>query len=454
MPADPRRPAPPTPGGDQKINATTLSAVVAVAIGVIAGVASGLNWLSSRDSRDIATSQLAAGAPGVRRAATGGTVPPPAVASSEAPSAQANEDTASVRHEETPREPAKPEEPAADTGESSIEELVSRAVDAVAVVETPTSRGTAFFVAPDTLLTNVHVVGPNASVRLKRTDGRISDARVVALQTAVDIAVLKVAPPDSNPTVLPLGSGERARVGQDVVAIGSALGTLQNTVTRGIVSALRRSGDAVLVQTDAAVNPGNSGGPLLDRHGRVIGITTMGYVERQGLNFAVAIEHARPLIEGRLSATSPRVPPAASNAARAALPAAGADVPGLSPAIASETDQARREGLQAYERTLVLAAREADALDDYWQRYRASCHVAAPASRGSHEWFALLDASSVAGTAAPACADWLGEIRQQAGRIDAAVQQAEERARRADVFPGARRDSRRRHRLDFDGWDR
>ena len=66
-----------------------------------------------------------------------------------------------------------------------------------------------------------------------------------------------------------------------------------------IVSAIRQTGEATLVQTDAAVNPGNSGGPLLDRAGTVIGITTMGYTDRQGLNFAVGIEHAGPLLEGR-----------------------------------------------------------------------------------------------------------------------------------------------------------
>src|SRR5207237_3250742 len=91
------------------------------------------------------------------------------------------------------------------------------------------------------------------------------------------------------------------RVGQEVIAIGSPLGTLQNTVTRGIVSAIRETGNATLVQTDAAINPGNSGGPLIDRNGAAIGITTMGYMQRQGLNFAVAIDHARALLEGRVA---------------------------------------------------------------------------------------------------------------------------------------------------------
>src|SRR4029077_9491745 len=73
-----------------------------------------------------------------------------------------------------------------------------------------------------------------------------------------------------------------------------------NTVTRGIVSALRQVGEVTLVQTDAAINPGNSGGPLVDRSGKVIGITTMGVrsAVAQGLSFAIAIDHAIELLQG------------------------------------------------------------------------------------------------------------------------------------------------------------
>ena len=79
----------------------------------------------------------------------------------------------------------------------------------------------------------------------------------------------------------PDGQRALAKPGQEIIVIGSALGTLQNSVSRGIVSGLRNSGGATLVQTDAAANPGNSGGPMLDRSGAVIGITTMGYTERR-----------------------------------------------------------------------------------------------------------------------------------------------------------------------------
>ncbi len=99
--------------------------------------------------------------------------------------------------------------------------------------------------------------------------------------------------------MIPLGSARTLRPGQEVMAIGSALGMLQNSVTRGVVSGVRESRGATLVQTDTAANPGNSGGPLMDRNGTAIGIITLGITGRQGLNFAVAIDHARDILDGR-----------------------------------------------------------------------------------------------------------------------------------------------------------
>ena len=88
------------------------------------------------------------------------------------------------------------------------------------------------------------------------------------------------------------------------MAIGSPLGLLQNSATRGIVSAIRQLGAVTVIQTDAATNPGNSGGPLLDRQGDVIGITTMGVKEAQGLSFAVASDHAQQVLDGKRSTST------------------------------------------------------------------------------------------------------------------------------------------------------
>ena len=124
-------------------------------------------------------------------------------------------------------------------------------------------------------MTNAHVVGSNSSVTIRRTDGRTAPARVEATAPEFDIAIMRIRNPDPHQPTLTMGSGVNARAGQEIIALGTPLG-LQNTVTRGIVSAVREVGGVTLVQTDAAINPGNSGGPLLDRAGSVIGIATMG----------------------------------------------------------------------------------------------------------------------------------------------------------------------------------
>ena len=109
-------------------------------------------------------------------------------------------------------------------------------------VETSNATGSGFFVAPDTLLTNAHVVGGNSSVTIRRSGGTTSTARVTATSLNFDVAVLKISDPAPGQATLLLGSALTVRPGQEVIAIGSALGMLQNTVTRGIVSALRQVG--------------------------------------------------------------------------------------------------------------------------------------------------------------------------------------------------------------------
>jgi S1-C subfamily serine protease len=123
----------------------------------------------------------------------------------------------------------------------------------------------------------------------------------------VDLATLRPAPGSEGTTVLELSSIARVRPGQEVIAIGSALGVLQNTITRGIVSALRNDAGIMLIQTDAAINPGNSGGPLLDRSGRVVGVNTMRSSTGASIGFAVAADHARTLVDTP-AGTTPALP--------------------------------------------------------------------------------------------------------------------------------------------------
>jgi S1-C subfamily serine protease len=324
---------------------------------------------------------------------------------------------------------------------SALEEVVSRVMPAVVLVETSEGRGSAFFVSPDTLVTNVHVVGRNSSVTLKRLGGAATVAMVAARSPEFDLAVLKVAAPQPNQPTIALGSAQQLRVGQDVIAIGSALGTLQNTVTRGIVSGLRRTGSALLVQTDAAVNPGNSGGPLLDRDGVAIGVTTMGYTDRQGLNFAVAADHARNVLEGR-----PSPPPPAG--------AASGLVPQLSPAVPSDAERARLEGTRAYEDALTQLARRADSLDRYWQRFREDCYQGAIVGNFDRPWFALFDGRAMQGKVPSGCSNAFSDLTREARDIREAIATAEAAAHRAGVYPGVRREGRRRVRLDHPDFDR
>ncbi len=326
---------------------------------------------------------------------------------------------------------------------ASLEEVVARALPAVVLVETAEGRGSAFFVAPDTLLINVHVVGNNSVVTIKRPGGRTSTARVDRRAPQVDLAVLKVSAADASEPFLSLASAISLRPGQEVIAIGSALGTLQNTVTRGIVSGLRESGGATLVQTDAAVNPGNSGGPLLNRDGQVIGITTMGYPDRQGLNFAVAADHAKGLL-----ASDPASPP------RPAAPAATTAVQGLLPAAQSASERTRAQGTRAYQDAIAAAARRAQNIDDNWARFRTSCYSSALPGGFDREWFVLYEPQGLPAPVAPACTAFFSDLRQDVSAVRDEILRADETARQAGVFPGVRRDTRRAQRLDYPGWDR
>src|SRR4029077_14785191 len=169
---------------------------------------------------------------------------------------------------------------------ASLEDLVARISPAVVAIETSTGRGSGFFVQPDTIVTNARVAGSDSSLRSRLVSGSTLTARVEKVAADLDLAVLKLAPSSDRPTVS-LGAIGNVRSGEDVIAIGSSLGVFQNSVTRGIVSGVRKTGSVVLIQTDAAINPGNSGGPLLDRNGTVIGINTMSIRTAQGISFAV-----------------------------------------------------------------------------------------------------------------------------------------------------------------------
>ncbi len=161
--------------------------------------------------------------------------------------------------------------------------------------------GSGFIISSDGLVaTNKHVVSDeSASYTVMTNDGKKFDAKVLAIDPVNDVAILKIDA--ANLPVLDLGDSANLKIGQTVIAIGNSLGEFRNTVSKGIISGLKRNvtagsglGDSEnlseVIQTDAAINPGNSGGPLLDINGKVIGVNVAMAEGAQNVGFALPID--------------------------------------------------------------------------------------------------------------------------------------------------------------------
>lgn len=180
-------------------------------------------------------------------------------------------------------------------------------------IEQTQSSGTGFIVTADGLvITNKHVVSDtSATYSVFTSDGKEYKAQVKATDPNFDIAFIKIDA--KNLTPVELADSDKIQVGEKVVAIGNALGQYQNTVTAGVVSAVGRAieaGDSStgsteslenMIQTDAAINSGNSGGPLINIDGQVIGINTAVDQQGQGIGFAIPINLAKTAISSVLS---------------------------------------------------------------------------------------------------------------------------------------------------------
>jgi S1-C subfamily serine protease len=186
-----------------------------------------------------------------------------------------------------------------------------RALESVVTITTGGSQGSGFaYGAPGRYVTNAHVVGDARTVRLTTTDRRVTAGTVLVRDARADIAIvsapLRLAPLAPRPSL--------PAVGDDVFALGSPLG-LTGSLSKGVVSAVgRRESFGEAIQTDAAVNPGNSGGPLVDAGGRVVGIATARARDAEGITFAIPIatvararNSSLPLVTS--VATSPRALP-------------------------------------------------------------------------------------------------------------------------------------------------
>jgi S1-C subfamily serine protease len=352
-------------------------------------------------------------------------------------------DAAANAREADPAKPAEtpeatPAPPAAAPLSASTEEMVDRVMPAVVLIQATGGRGSGFFVRHDTVITNVHVVENDGYVTLRRMDGTTLNARVETRAPAFDIAILKVATPSPSQAVIPMGSAKALRPGQEIILIGSALGTLQNSVSRGIVSGLRSSGGATLVQTDAAANPGNSGGPMLDRNGSAIGITTLGYNNAEGLNFGVAIDHARDLLEGR----------------QANLAGSQTGLKDIqSQSRGSESDRQQQQGEEQLRGRIGQLAQTAGQIDAGWKRYRSQCYTSPIPGSYDREWFAMVAPGGMPNNAGAGCTPFYDAMQSDIRQFQSLMRRTVGDARRASVLPGTIRDLLRTNRLDFD-WER
>jgi len=173
----------------------------------------------------------------------------------------------------------------------TLEQLVGRTIPSIVRIRTSIGQGSGFLLdSSGLIMTNQHVVGSAFSVKVSLYDGTMLNGRVLRRDAVSDAALVKLEGDFSNLSGLPICYTNAVRVGQSVVAIGNPL-SFSNTVTQGIVSGFRRHPSRSLIQTDTAVNPGNSGGPLLNREGTVIGIVTEKIVDEgvEGLGFALPI---------------------------------------------------------------------------------------------------------------------------------------------------------------------
>jgi S1-C subfamily serine protease len=176
--------------------------------------------------------------------------------------------------------------------------IIEDAVKSVVTIRTDLSQGSGFVIADDGyIVTNAHVMEGAKAAEVITYDGNSHEVSLVGTDIEMDVALLKIS---DNYPILILGDSNDVQVGEKVIAIGNPLG-LQFSVSEGIVSAVHRegiNGIEAYVQTDAALNPGNSGGPLINKQGEAIGINNFKVGNSESLGFALESDYLKDAVNG------------------------------------------------------------------------------------------------------------------------------------------------------------
>jgi len=195
--------------------------------------------------------------------------------------------------------------------ELTVKEAVDRFGEGVVLIKNPSALGSGFIIREDGhVVTNAHVVQGETQLTVtvyKKVEGSIEKkvfekVKILAVNPFVDLALLKIDPAELGDTKLTkvyLGNADDVKVGNSVFAIGAPQG-FERTVSEGIVSTTNRENKGmVYIQTTAQVNPGNSGGPLFDRKGQVVGVVAWKLLFSEGLNFAIPINYVQHFLDNR-----------------------------------------------------------------------------------------------------------------------------------------------------------
>jgi len=182
---------------------------------------------------------------------------------------------------------------------SDFSSVIEDSIKSVVTVRTDISQASGFIIADgDYIVTNAHVIEGARAAGIITYDGKLHSVSIIGTDSEIDIILLKME--DTNYSPLTLASSGSVQVGEKVIAIGNPLG-LQFSVSEGIISAMHREGAngiKAYIQTDAALNPGNSGGPLIDISGKVVGINNYKLGGSENIGFALESDYIKEAVNG------------------------------------------------------------------------------------------------------------------------------------------------------------